>query len=142
MSMLTERVVVKVYAEFIGNQVDDTMRVHCTSLVLWSQNMVSLFKRIERLHHLRRKFVYSNNGSLRNGKGFCMKVDKKSLTKPVNVDELKKQKSFDKFLKNVKRGDEVWEWKVSDVVRLGAAGGFVIVRNGEPTEHVMQTYTG
>ena len=71
-----------------------------------------------------------------------MKINKKSLTKPVSVDELKKQKSFKTFLKNVKRGDEVWEWKVSDPTRLGAAGGFVIVRDGEPTEHTVQTFTG
>jgi hypothetical protein len=71
-----------------------------------------------------------------------MKIDKKALTKPASVDDLKKQKAFKKFLTNVQRGDEVWEWKVSDVMRLGAAGGFVIVRNGEPTEHSIQTFTG
>jgi hypothetical protein len=71
-----------------------------------------------------------------------MKINKKALTKPVSVDGLRKQKGFDKFLKNLRKGDEVWEWKSGDITRLGAAGGFVIVRDGEPTEHVVQTYTG
>ena len=54
-----------------------------------------------------------------------MKIDKKSLTKPVSIDDLQKQKTFKKFLTNLRRGDEVWEWKAGDLLRLGAAGGFV-----------------
>ncbi|MFN8372626.1 MAG: hypothetical protein U0694_07085 [Anaerolineae bacterium] len=71
-----------------------------------------------------------------------MKIDKKALTKPVSVEGLRGLKQFDKLLKKLKRGDQVWEWKVSDPTRLGAAGGFVIVRNGEPTDDAVQTFTG
>jgi hypothetical protein len=75
-------------------------------------------------------------------KGFDMKVNKKSLTKAVKVEDLRKDKGLQGFLANVRSGDEVWEWKTTPLLRLGTAGGFVIVRNGEPTEHVFQTYTG
>jgi hypothetical protein len=71
-----------------------------------------------------------------------MKINKKSLTKKVNPEGLRKEKGFEKLLTKLRKGDEVWEWKVSDPTRLGAAGGFVIVRDGEPTEHTIQTFTG
>jgi hypothetical protein len=71
-----------------------------------------------------------------------MKIHKKSLTKRVTIERLRKQKGAEKLIAKLRSGDEVWEWKVGDVFRLGAAGGFVIVRNGEPTEDVVQTFTG
>ncbi len=71
-----------------------------------------------------------------------MKIDKKSLKKRVSVDKLPKQKGFETFLSKLRSGDEVWEWKTDSLFRFGAAGGFVIVRDGEPTDDVFQTYTG